>query len=65
MCERGISDLSPAGITDIGVLPGRREKSCPKNDFTEGIMTLADDKRPEATRLVGLSEYALQRQTRM
>jgi len=28
-------------------------------------MTLAEDKRPEATLLIGLSEYALQRKTRI
>jgi len=28
-------------------------------------MTLAEDKRPEATLLIGLSKYALQHQTRI
>jgi hypothetical protein len=30
---------------------------------TERIMMLADNKRPEATLLIGLSYFALQRQT--
>jgi len=37
------------------VLSGQREKSRPKHDVTEGILTLAKDKRPEATLLIGLS----------
>jgi hypothetical protein len=46
-----------------GALPGQREESRPKHDVTEGIMTSADDTRPEATLLIGLSYHALQRQT--
>ena len=47
------------------VLSGQREQSRPKHDVTEGVLTLAEDKRPEATLLIGLSLYALQRQTRI
>jgi hypothetical protein len=31
--------------------------------MSEGIMTLADHKRPDAMLLIGLSYYALQQQT--
>jgi len=61
----GISGLSPQVIRTTRVLPGQREWSQPKYDVTEGIMTLAEDKRSEATLLMGLSSNALQRQTRI
>jgi len=32
----------------------------PKHAVSEGLMTLAEDRRPEATLLVGSSMYALQ-----
>jgi len=51
----GTSDSLPQGIRTIWVLPGYRERSRPEHDMTEGIMTLAEDKRPEATLLIGLS----------
>jgi len=60
----GISGLWPQAIRTTRVLPGQREWSRLKHDVTEGIMTLADDKRLEATLLIGLSSNALQRQTR-
>jgi len=50
-------------MKDTGALPGHREMTRPKHDVTEGIIKLADDKRPEDTLLIGLSKYALQRQT--
>jgi hypothetical protein len=37
------------------VLPGQREWSRPEHGVTEGIMTLAENTRPEATLLIGLS----------
>ena len=37
----------------------------PKEAVSEGSMTLAEDKRPEANLLIGLSQYALQRHTRL
>jgi hypothetical protein len=55
MRVRGIVTLLPQGIRARGVLPGQREWSRPKHDVTEGIMTSADDMRPEATLLIGLS----------
>jgi len=42
------------GNREIGALPGQREWSQPEHDMTEGIMMLAEDKRPEATLLSGL-----------
>jgi len=42
-------------ITTIRVLPGQIEWSRPKHDVTEGIMTLPEDMKPEATLLIGLS----------
>jgi hypothetical protein len=47
--------LSPQAMRARGALPGQREWSRPKHDVTEGIMTSADDMRPEATLLFGLS----------
>jgi len=55
MQERGISNLLPQAIRIIGALPGQREQSRPKHDMTEGIMTSAEDMRPEATLLIGVS----------
>jgi len=55
MRVRGTLGLSPQEIRTPEVLPGQREQSRPKHDVTEGIMTLAVDKRPEATLLIGLS----------
>jgi hypothetical protein len=51
----GIPDLLPQVIIAISALPGQREKSWPKHDLTEGIMTLADDMRSDATLLIGVS----------
>jgi hypothetical protein len=59
----GISDLLRQAIGIIGALPGQRERSRPKHDVTEGFMTLADDMRPEATLIIGLSTCPLQHQT--
>jgi len=38
-------------------------RSRPKHAVSEGLMTLAEDKRPEATLLIGLSQYASQHHT--
>jgi len=51
----GTHDLLPQAIRVIMILSGQREQSRPKHDVTEGIMTLAEDKRPEATLLIDLS----------
>jgi hypothetical protein len=63
MRVRGIVSLPLPMVKDTDALPGQRERSRPEHDMTEGIMTSADDMRPEATLLIGLSWYALQRQT--
>ena len=55
MLLRGISGLSPQATGATRALPGQREWSRPKHGMTEGIKTLAEDKRPEATLLIGLS----------
>ena len=55
MRVRGIVNLLPQATTVIGALPGQREWSQPKHDVTEGIMTSAADRRPEATLLIGLN----------
>jgi len=60
---RGISDLLPQAIRAIWALPDRREYSQSKHGVNQGFMTAVDDLRPEATLLIGLSSYALQRQT--
>jgi hypothetical protein len=65
MQVRGIVSLSPQAIRVAGTLPGLRDWSRPKHDVTEGIMTSAEDLRSEATRLIRLSWYALQRHTRI
>jgi hypothetical protein len=62
---RGISSLSSQMIRTPRALPGQREFSRPEGRVIEGIMTLAEDKRPKATLLIGWSWYALQCQTRM
>jgi hypothetical protein len=54
MRVRGIVTLLPQAITDNDALRGQREQSRPKHDVTEGMMTSADDMRPEATLLIGL-----------
>jgi hypothetical protein len=55
MLVRGIVVLLPQAIRDSDALPGQREQSRPKHDVTEGIMTSAEDMRPEATLLISLS----------
>jgi hypothetical protein len=40
-------------------------RSTPKHAVSEGLMTLAEDKRPEAIRIIGLRPYALQRHQRV
>ena len=55
MRVRGLVRLVPQAITSADAHPGQREWSRPEHDVTEGIMTLAEDKRPEATLLIGLS----------
>ena len=60
----GTSGLSSQAIRTTRVLPGRREQSRPKHDVTEGTMSLAYDMWSEATLVIGLTWYALQRQTR-
>ena len=51
----GTSDLLSQAIQTIKVLHRQREQSRLKHDVTEGNMTLAEDMRPEATLLVGVS----------
>jgi hypothetical protein len=51
----GTSGLSSQAIRTTMVLPGQREWSRPEHGVTEGIMTLAENTRPEATLLIGLS----------
>jgi hypothetical protein len=65
MRVRGIVTLLPHAIRLSVTLLGQTGVSRPKHDVTERFMTLADDKRPEATLLIMLSWYALQCQTRM
>jgi len=55
MQVRGTFGLLPQAITETRELPGQQEWSRPKHDVNEGIMMLADDKRPVATLLIGLS----------
>jgi hypothetical protein len=65
MQVRGIVNLASQAIRVIDAFPSQRERSRPKDDVTEGIMMSADDMRPEATLLIGLSQDAFQRQTRI
>jgi len=51
----GTSGLSPQAIRLTRVRSGQREQFWPKHDVTEGIITVAEDKGPEATLLIGLS----------
>jgi hypothetical protein len=55
MRVRGIVTLLPHAIRLSVTLLGQTEESRPKHDVTERFMTLADDKRPEATLLIMLS----------
>ena len=43
--------------------PWSTEVPRPKYAVSVGLMTLAEDKRPEANLLIGLSEYAFQHYT--
>jgi len=52
---RGISGLSSQAIRTTRAHSGQREWSWPERGVTEEIMTSAEDKRPEATLLIGLS----------
>jgi hypothetical protein len=52
---RGISGLSSWAIRPTRALPSEREWSRTEHGMTEGFMTLAEDMRPEATLLIGLS----------
>jgi len=65
MQVRGIRSLLSQAIRVTGALPGQRERSRPRHDMTEGIMTSTYDMRSEATLFIGLSKHALQRQTRI
>jgi len=60
----GTVGLLPRAIGTPEVLPSQGERSRPRHDLSEGIITLADDMRPAATLLIGLSWYALQCQSR-
>jgi len=55
MLVSGTSSLSGQAIMVTRVLPGQTEWSRPEHDVIEGIMTLADDKRPEEILLIGLT----------
>jgi hypothetical protein len=59
----GISGRLSQMIRTTMVHSGQREWSQPEHDMTEGIATLAEDKRLEAALPCGLSQFALQRQT--
>jgi len=61
MRVRGISGLSPQAMRPTRALPGQRERSPPKHAVSEGLITLTEDKRPEANRIIELKPYALQR----
>jgi len=47
----------------ISALAGQRKWSQTQDNVTDGIMTLADDKRPDETPLMELSYYSLQHET--
>jgi len=55
MRVRGIVNLLSQAIRVMRALPGQRERSRPKHDVAEEIMMSADDMRPEATMVIGLS----------
>jgi len=63
MRVHGTPDILPEMIRSLRVLPNLREMSWPKHDDTEGIVTLAQDKRPETMLLIVLSYYALKHRT--
>lgn len=58
------SGLSPRAIQATRVLLGQREWSRPEHGVTEGVGTLTEDVRSEATLPIGLSSDGLQHQTR-
>jgi len=56
-------DLRALSLSDKGSTcnpPRSTEVPRPKHAVSEGSMTLAEDQRPEANLLIGLSQYALQ-----
>jgi len=60
---RDLWALLPRDKDSFWNTPRSTEAPRPKHDVSEGSMTLAEDKRPEANLLIGLSQYALQPHT--
>ena len=58
--RRDLWTLSLSDEDSIWNAPRSMEVTKPKHAVSEGLMALAEDKRPEANLLVGLSQYALQ-----
>lgn len=55
----GSSSLLPSAVRTPSVLPSQRDFTGATHDITEGIMTWADEMRPEAFQLDAFSWYAL------
>jgi len=53
-CQWDSRLIVPGDITHLGTAQSNMQ-SRPQHDMTEGIMTLAEDKRPKATLHIGLS----------
>jgi len=61
-------DLRALSLCDMGsacITPRSTKGPRPKHPVSEGLMTLAEDKRPEANLVIGLSQYALQHHQRV
>jgi len=63
LVRRDLWALSPSGKDSSCNTPRSTEMPRPKHAVSEGLMTLGEDKRPEANLLIGLSQYALKRHT--
>ena len=63
LVSRDLRALSHSDKESSCNAPRSTEAPRPTHAVSEGLMTLTEDKRPEANLLIGLSQYALQRHT--
>ena len=61
--HRDLQTLSLSDTDSFCNTPRSTEVPRPTYTVSEGLMTLAEDKRPEANLPIGLSQYALQHHT--
>ena len=59
----GNAGVSFQAIRTTGAHPVQSDWSRPQHNVTERFLTFTDDMKPDATLLIGLSYYVLERQT--